>query len=96
MIKQRVDTAFYDRVYTELEDWSLENNTIDKIEAEIVARIVSKLSVLQAEITSSENSLNTTKQSTGSSDSENRPMPLKCFNLKPSVIEIPDKLPVKL
>ncbi|XP_052251008.1 uncharacterized protein LOC127858131 isoform X2 [Dreissena polymorpha] len=95
-IKQRVDTAFYDRVYTELEDWSFENNTIDTIEAEIVACIETKLGVLQAEITSSENSLNTTKQSTDSSDSDTRRMSLKRISLKPSLIEIPDKLPVKL
>lgn len=96
-VKQRVDEAFYDRVCTEIEEWTEEKNMITKVENEIVANIEARLGILQGEIIESEYDMgHTTKSSSSEEGDSRRKSSKRRVSLRPAMIELPTKMPLKM
>lgn len=95
-IKQRIDEAFYDRVCTEIEEWTEDKETVSDVERELVACIEGRLGILQGEIIESEYDMNHTRSSLSSNESETSSRSRRRVSLRPASIEIPMKLPLKL
>lgn len=94
-IKQRIEDAFYDRVCTEIEEWTEEKDNISKVESELVSSIEIKLGILQGEIIESEYELDQTRSSVSSDESDGRRSKRR-VSLRPANIEIPMKVPLKI
>jgi len=98
-VKQRIDDAFYNRVFDEIESWAEESNKVTLVEEKIVEKIEEKLGILQDEIMSSENAIKNARDSdsdSSRSSSRSRRVSMKRISVRAPLVDMPNKMPPKL